>query len=317
MSPLVSIIIPAYNAAPWISATLDSALAQTHRPIEIIVVDDGSKDASLAIAQSYEARGVRVVSQSNAGASSARNHALRLAQGDYIQFLDADDLLAPDKISLQIAVLTAPGAKAQLVAGEWARFYSDPAAAVFKADALWCSCDAVTWQTKALTDNLMMHPAAWVLSRALSDRAGVWNETLTLNDDGEYFARVRFVAGNIDFVSGAKSFYRSGLKGSLSSADSRPAIASAYRSHELIHGLLRQHEDSSRTRQACADSWVHFAFTAAPICTDLTSRALREARTLGSRNLQPGGGRIFRIACRLFGWRRVLRWRHLVTQFRS
>ena len=72
MSPLVSILIPCYNAAPWLAATLDSALAQTHPRTEIIVVDDGSSDHSLAIARTFEPHGVRVVTQPNAGASAAR-----------------------------------------------------------------------------------------------------------------------------------------------------------------------------------------------------------------------------------------------------
>ena len=69
-SPFVSILIPCYNAAPWLAATLESALAQTGAAIEIIVVDDGSTDGSVAVAQTYEPRGVRVIRQSNAGASA-------------------------------------------------------------------------------------------------------------------------------------------------------------------------------------------------------------------------------------------------------
>jgi glycosyltransferase involved in cell wall biosynthesis len=77
MSPLVSILIPCSNAAPWLAATLASALAQTHPRTEIIIVDDGSSDHSLAIARTFEPHGVRVVTQPNAGASAARNHARR------------------------------------------------------------------------------------------------------------------------------------------------------------------------------------------------------------------------------------------------
>jgi glycosyltransferase involved in cell wall biosynthesis len=81
-SSLVSILIPAYNAAPYIAETLDSALAQTWYNIEIIVVDDGSRDDTLAIAKTYESKRVKVISQKNKGASTARNRALKAAQGD-------------------------------------------------------------------------------------------------------------------------------------------------------------------------------------------------------------------------------------------
>ncbi len=96
MKPLVSILIPCYNAEAWLAQTLESALAQTWSPTEIIVVDDGSKDRSLEIAKAFEPRGVKVISQHNQGASAARNRAFQESQGDFIQYLDADDLLAPD-----------------------------------------------------------------------------------------------------------------------------------------------------------------------------------------------------------------------------
>jgi glycosyltransferase involved in cell wall biosynthesis len=99
----VSILIPAYNAGPWIAETIRSALAQTWARKEIIVVDDGSTDRTLAIARQFSADGVAVVAQANQGASAARNKAFSICHGDYVQWLDADDLLSPDKISSQIA----------------------------------------------------------------------------------------------------------------------------------------------------------------------------------------------------------------------
>ncbi len=103
--PLVSILIPAYNAQDWIADTLRSAIAQTWDPKEIIVVDDGSTDQTLTLARKFESAAVCVVGQKNQGAASARNTALSHCRGDYIQWLDADDLLAPDKIARQMAVL--------------------------------------------------------------------------------------------------------------------------------------------------------------------------------------------------------------------
>src|SRR3990170_4942215 len=90
--PLVSVLIPAYNSERWIAETLSSAVAQTW-PNKEVIVDDGSKDRTLEIARTFSSRGVKVVMQANTGAPGARNHALRLAQGDYIQWLDADDVL--------------------------------------------------------------------------------------------------------------------------------------------------------------------------------------------------------------------------------
>src|ERR1051326_5639298 len=116
--PLVSIIIPCFNAARWLPATLQSALAQTWPNLEVIVVDDGSTDHSAAIARRYEGDRVRGVVQPNAGAAAARNTGLRHARGEFIQFLDADDLLAPEKIAKQMeALLRAPAGA--VASGPW------------------------------------------------------------------------------------------------------------------------------------------------------------------------------------------------------
>src|SRR5215510_8915726 len=105
MEPLVSILIPAYNAQQWIAGTLESALSQTWPKKEIIVVDDGSSDQTLQIARQFASKTVRIVTQANQGASAARNTAFSICQGDYIQWLDADDLLDPDKIEKQVRKL--------------------------------------------------------------------------------------------------------------------------------------------------------------------------------------------------------------------
>lgn len=101
--PLVSIIIPAYNAATMVEETLDSLLRQTHPAIEIIVVDDGSKDDTAAVVRRY-GRGVQLLQQNNSGGCSApRNTGLRVAQGEFVTFFDADDLMRPTKIASQVA----------------------------------------------------------------------------------------------------------------------------------------------------------------------------------------------------------------------
>lgn len=107
--PLVSIITPAYNAGKYIEATVQSALRQTYENIEIIVADDGSKDATGTIVKELGKKDPRVtyVFQENQGQSAARNAALRRARGQYVAFLDADDLFLPSKIEEQVNYLEA------------------------------------------------------------------------------------------------------------------------------------------------------------------------------------------------------------------
>ena len=134
--PLISVVVPCYNAAPWLEATIKSVRAQTWRRYEIILVDDGSNDGSGGIADRLAGPDLKVVHQKNAGQCAALNHGLRLAQGEFIQFLDADDVLAPDKLTVQMQRLhdTAPG---WIASGAWARFSDDPAEAVFTPEGVW------------------------------------------------------------------------------------------------------------------------------------------------------------------------------------
>ena len=107
MKPLVSVIVPIYNAAPYLQETLDSILASTYRPIEVVMVDDGSKDASLSIAKSYCEQHVecRVIEQANRGVSAARNSAIRAAKGTYILPVDADDKIADTFIQKAVDII--------------------------------------------------------------------------------------------------------------------------------------------------------------------------------------------------------------------
>ena len=100
--PLVSIVIPAHNAAPYLPAALQSCLEQTHSPHEIIVVDDGSTDATHQVVEQFPT--VTYIYQDNAGPGSARNTGINAAQGEFVQFLDADDVLLPEKVMRSLAI---------------------------------------------------------------------------------------------------------------------------------------------------------------------------------------------------------------------
>jgi len=102
--PRVSVIIPAYNAQRFVGEAIESALAQTYPDFEIVAVDDGSTDATLSILRSFEPR-IRVISQPNRGPAAARNAGIRDSTGDYIAFLDGDDLWKIEKLSEQVALL--------------------------------------------------------------------------------------------------------------------------------------------------------------------------------------------------------------------
>lgn len=109
-TPLVTVIMAAYNAEPYVAEAVRSALAQTHRNIELIIVNDGSTDRTAAVLRSFNDPRIRLIEQANAGISRARNAALDHVHGAFVCFLDADDVMPPRSIEARLAVLTAdPG----------------------------------------------------------------------------------------------------------------------------------------------------------------------------------------------------------------
>ena len=305
MPPLVSILVPAYNAARWIDATLASAAEQTWPGVETIVVDDGSRDETPALARAFAARHpeleLRIVSQPNAGASAARNHALRLARGDFIQFLDADDLLAPDKIALQIDALRAAPPLA-LASGTWGRFESDPAATRWADEAVARARSGVEFLQIHYETASMMQPGAWLAPRTLLDLAGPWDETLSLNDDGEYFARVILRASALVPVPAARCHYRSGLAPSLSRRRDARALVSLHRSVDLTTAHLLTADDSTRSRAAAVRAWRTLAFELLPDAPTLARAARAAATTLGGPATPLGGPAWVAGLARFLGW---------------
>ena len=190
MKPLVSILISAYNAQEWIGYTLESAVAQTWPRKEIIVVDDGSTDGTVEIARRFASKGVTIFCTKNGGLSAGQNFAYRHSQGDYLQFLDADDLLAPDKIERQLAALTPSDSKRILLSSPWAPFYYRTRHARFVRNSVWQDLPPVEWLLRKMGENLHMQNATWLVSRELAEAAGPWDEDLHYDQDGEYFARI-------------------------------------------------------------------------------------------------------------------------------
>src|SRR5205814_1114554 len=105
------------------------------------------------------------------------------SQGDYIQWLDADDLLAPDKITKQLQALPDCSTRQKLLSSAWAHFSYRTRKASFTPSALWCDLPPAEWLFRKLDQNLYMQPATWLVSRELSEAAGPWDTRLSLDDD--------------------------------------------------------------------------------------------------------------------------------------
>lgn len=120
--PLVSVIIPSYNCATYLPEAIDSVLAQTYSNFEILVIDDGSTDQTAELLQAYSNQhdAITAIHQQNQGVAVARNHGIQQAKGEWVAFLDADDILLPDKLAAQLAVAAAHPA-AGIIHSGWQR----------------------------------------------------------------------------------------------------------------------------------------------------------------------------------------------------
>lgn len=291
MANLVSILIPAYNKERWIQETMLSAINQTWPNKEIIVVDDGSSDNTYKVAKALESKTVKVVTQPNAGACGARNNAFKLAQGDYIQWLDADDLLDPDKISSQLRIHNEGRDSRTLLTCAWSTFYYRSCKARFIPNSLWADLGPADWIVTKFKDNVWMNPTVWLVSRRLTELAGPWDGRLNLSgdDDGEYICRVVAASENVKFVPDARCYYRVGNVGSLNwnMGKSDKSLESLLLSLSLSIRHLRSLENSERTRIASLkhlETWFPLFY---PEKQDLLARMQGLASDLGGRLCPP------------------------------
>ena len=180
--PLASVIIPCYKQAEYLPAAVDSVLAQTYSPVEIIVVNDGSPDDAEKVARGYGDK-IVYVSRANGGISAARNSGISRAKGRYLKFLDADDHLHPEQIAWQMKALAG---REDLLSLTAVRLYRDG-----RPDQY---IDHVPIATALLPDLFQdidwggTH--GWLFPTALVRKAGGFDETLRFAEDWEFFTRV-------------------------------------------------------------------------------------------------------------------------------
>jgi glycosyltransferase involved in cell wall biosynthesis len=317
VKPLVSILIPAYNAGAWIGDTIKSAIAQTWTRKEVILVDDGSTDRTLEIARHFASKNISITTQSHQGASAARNHAFSLSQGDYIQWLDADDLLSPDKITNQMEVVEKCKNPRILFSSGWASFAYRIDSADLRPTSLWCDLSPVEWLIRKIAQNLHMQTATWLTSRELTEAAGPWDIQLGCDDDGEYFCRVLLASRGVRFVPGGGVFYRVRPSSRLSHIGYSDKKKGDQLSSMKLHvKYIRSLEDSDRVRAACItylQNWLSVFYPERP---DMVAELEALAVSLGGRLEKPQLGWKYAWIKDLFGWGAAKRVQIELPQFR-
>lgn len=315
--PLVSIIIPVFNAGKYLDEAIRSALDQTWPRKEVIVIDDGSTDNSLAIAKTYENKQLKILTQKNKGASAARNLGIKEAAGEYIQFLDADDLLSKNKIESQINRLIAFPDHLALCGTVHFRIGTDPTSYPVQHDWYAQGTDnPVDFLLKLYGGPLigpeyggMIQPNAWLAPRSLVLKAGLWNEALSLDDDGEFFCRVILASKGIVYADDAINYYRKfDTNNSLSGRKDEHFLANSLKSTDLKTTYLLEHTTDHRAKMIVARQYYENAFSFYPEYKALAQEAERKARSFAPGYIyRPYQKGIKSTMANLFGW-------HLVRQ---
>lgn len=306
MKALVSIIIPVYNAEPFLAQTIQSAIRQSWPDKELIIVDDGSTDGSLLIAQGFEGPGIKILKQDNKGASAARNYGISVAQGDFIQFLDADDLISPDKIERQLALIAAENNCISFC--EQLNFGSDKGFEPVKLNVKHISnpFSLLLALYGGNGDPGMIAVHAWLCPAAVIRRAGPWNEALSMDDDGEFFCRVVLASEKVIFCADVYCYYRKYNSKSLSMQKSLKHLRSELLSTQLKTALMLKVADNEQVKKAMAFWFFRIAILAYPKYRSVSKLARLQIRALGVRpGLPVMGGTITEGLKKIMGWKFV------------
>ena len=312
----VSIIIPLHNAVAFIEEAITSCLNQSFSNIEVIVVENGSKDDSWNMVKRIQDLRLKCFQISNANAAAARNFGFKEADGDYIMFLDADDVLAPNKIELQLASL-AHKPKDWLASCAWAKFTHDIKEAKIEPQAVWTEEDSLVWCIKSFMGHGMMIPGCWLIPKTVIEKAGLWDERLSLHDDGEFMCRALLASKAQVFVEDTCVYYRQ-VEGSLSrNNQSLQAVKSALAVCQSYDKQLLQRQDNDQVRRALAYNYCRLLYEFYPKHKSVLKEARQHLKKLKVKSSPPIGGKLFKQLTSILGFYNALKLRQLTRDLKS
>ena len=298
----ISIIIPCYNAQRWIRETLSSVLAQNIASMEIIVVDDGSTDDSARIIQ-QEFPAVRLLQTENRGPSHARNVGTQASSGTLIQYLDADDLLVPDKLNAQAHLLEETGA--DVAYGDWQFLVPTSNGSFVPGQTVHRQ---ITGEPEIeLFTTFWCPPAAYLFRRSIVEKVGGWNERLPVIQDARFALDCALQGGRFAYCPRLVAQYRNHRVGSVSTQNGVAFVRDVFQNAVEIHeGWQRQGGISEQRRTA-----LHSVYSYIAQSTVRNDKATFEAAYGALKALSPNGmfipkgSPLMRITTHLIGYPRA------------
>ena len=299
IKPSVSVVIPCYNAQRWVGEAIRSCLAQTHRALEIILIDDGSTDDSLEVVKSYGSK-VRWESGPNRGGNYARNRGFELSSGEYIQFLDADDYILSEKIERQAKFLEETGADA--VYGDWRHQYHE------REEESFLGTVQVPGAQLDILESLLgqwwVAPVAILCRRRCVTKCGGWDESLPSAQDRDFFIAAAWSKMDIRYQPGCYSIYRRWGNFTISTSNRPLWLESNCLVLEKAEKLLADSDElSTRYKQALAESYFALSRNYYDLDRETYASLMDKVFSLNP-NFTPGRESLcYRVAQKTFGFR--------------
>lgn len=309
--PVVSVVIPCYNAETWILETLNSVIGQPGVDLDIVLVDDGSTDRSVAVAQAMGAPMLRIIRQANDGASRARNVGTAAARGEFIQYLDADDVLEPGTLAARVNALRA--AEADVAYCNWLR-WERQAGGSFAVGQIVTRTLGSRPDVDLLTD-AWWPPGALMYRRAVVDRVLPWREDLPVIQDARFQLDAALSGAHFVHVDAIGLKYRVHTSDSLSHRDPRAFLEDVYNNVSDLHaGWLKADVLDEPRRRGLIRVYRYLATALFSIDRARFKQVLAAVRRLDP-NYRPEGSAVLRTLSSLVGYSAAeevaARWRRL------
>lgn len=301
---LVSIIIPCYNAERWVAETLESCLAQTYRPLEIIVVDDGSTDGSLSIIEQYAQQHPDMIQYEtgpNRGGCAARNRGFAHSNGEYVMFLDADDLIAPETIAALVERLEQPGLVVAACPWHWLRYQQGEWITALGHSAYGQPPEG-DYLKGALT-GWYFPPCALLWHRSVIEGLGGWDETLYANQDGDLMLRALQHGAHIARTDHGLAYYRRYSSESVSQKMSVIALHSRIRVLQKTEEQMRKQGTLEQYAVPLGQAYHGLAIQGFALSNKLGQTCVAHANRLAGRQ-SITGTRLHKLLCLTIGLQR-------------
>ena len=310
-APLVSVIVPIHNAADTIDECIESLINQSYRNLEIILCNDHSTDHSCKLIEQHllDPR-ISWIQSDQFGACAARNTGFRHCRGDYVQFLDADDLMARNKLELQLRQLEACTRPDQTVSFSALIQFQDGSSP--GSGERWHFQDAtfdnpLQLLCKLLSTNKYIQTGQWLIPHRLAKMAGPWDETLIADQDGEYFSRVLQQAGTVVSSPAAITYYRRARSGQISSGQTARHFESRLQAFRAKLQRIESVTQPETVRKIVQHQCQTLAIASYPQAMTVSEQATRMLAAYQCKFNPSFPTLRLALIAKVFGWR-IARW---------